>query len=432
MRRFLSKLPRFREASREVEQLAKNELWSASEIADYQLQRINSLWRHAIVCVPYYRELAEKTRLPPRFESLTEYVQLVPILEKSEVRRSPQKFLSAQPHAGSWKRTGGSTGDPLRVYWGYQSHREMLWAKYRMEQSFGLHFLDRKAFLWGHEGSFATGLAGRAQRWQQRATDRLRQRLRLNAYRLGAEELSNHVRSLQRFCPASLYGYSSAIYALSKHCLNHQAGLGSLGLCILTAEPAHAFMLESVSAAFGCRAAIEYGSVECGIIATGSPDGSLRIREDRVFVETHPEPGGQWAIVVTVLNNPSFPLLRYRIEDQSCQSVDRPNIGFAKLSCVLGRNNDVLIGRRGTIIHSMAIKHVLEADPAIRRFQATQSADGSLDVLIEPIQNNASLNLNRVFLHLTNLVEGYPVTMSVTDQIPGNLAGKHRWIRSEI
>ncbi|WP_146517259.1 phenylacetate--CoA ligase family protein [Rubripirellula amarantea] len=339
--------------------------------------------------------------------------------------------MSRNPAPGRWHRTGGSTGDPTRVYWSHEAHREMLRAKYRMEQSFDVDFLDRKAFLWGHHGSFAPGWSGRMQRWSQSASDKFRSRLRLSAYRLGNDELDEHLARMQSFQPISLYGYSSAIYTLARHAAMRQVKVDSLRLCVLTAEPAPEFFLDTASAALGCQATIEYGSVECGLIASGYPDATLRIREDMVLVETIAQPSGLHAIVVTVLNNPSFPLLRYQIDDMACSPIVAPESGFTPISCVQGRDNDGLISRTGKHIHSMAIKHVLEADHRIRRFQVIQQESGDLDVQIEPFDLNEKINTDRIEQLLSQLVDGFAVRTTLTKQLAGNLAGKHRWIVSK-
>jgi len=75
------------------------------------------------------------------------------------------------------------------------------------------------------------------------------------------------------------------------------------------------------------------------------------------LVETPHNREGQFDIVVTVLNNPSFPLLRFAVVDMSDAEVERPNIGFATLGNIAGRSNDFVMTKSGRLIHSMGIKH---------------------------------------------------------------------------
>lgn len=427
---WLNRIPRFRAARGDLQTWADREQWSRSRIREYQLAKLNDVWRLARTRVPHYASLARSRDLPLRFDSLESFADQFPILDKADVRTRPDRFLSAAAARGMWQRTGGSTGDPLRVYWSVDAHREQLRAKYRMEQSFGVDFLDRKAFFWGHQGSFAVGIRGHRQRLAQRTQDWLRRRLRVSAYRLGDEELDRHLDRLEQFQPRSLYGYSSAMDVLARRAAATGRRISSLRLCILTAEPATDSFLQNVSGAMGCPATVEYGSVECGLMAVGSPDGTLRVREDLVFLETIPQPCGRYAVIVTVLNNPSFPLLRYRIEDMTCGPVVASDQGFSTLPCVSGRDNDILIAATGKSIHSMAVKHVFEADERIRRFQVIQHAEGHVDVTLESSATAEQLRVDRLIDRMRDLVDGFDVSMKVVSVIAGNLAGKHRWIVS--
>jgi len=425
-------LPRFRAAYRALSELEQREQWSRHQIETFQLQRLNETWQHARKHVQHYAEMVRHQAIPERFSSLEEYRQTMPVLGKDRVRAEPQRFLSREHSAGEWFRTGGSTGDPLRVFWGVQAHRSQLRARYRMEQSFGVDFLDRKSLLWGHEGSFADHWLGRWQRFRQPIDDRLRQRLRLSAYLLDAQQVASHLERMRKFKPVSLYGYSSAIYVLAQQAIASDLVVDSLKLCVFTAEPAEDLFLATANKALHCPCAIEYGSVECGVMATGTPEGDLRVREDIVIIETVPEPCGRFAIIVSVLGNHSFPLLRYRIEDMTIAPIATPESGFSTLANVLGRDNDILRSRSGKWVHSMAIKHVLECDLRIRRFQVLQSSEGDLDVLVESTSTAKELNVSRLEAIMSDLVDGYPVRIDVSPQIAGNRAGKHRWIVSHM
>ena len=179
-------LPRFQRARRSLQVSAERETWPRSAIEAFQLDRLNAVYQHAAVHVPYYRELRTQADLPLRFSSLSEFRSSVPVLSKSEIRTTPQRLFSEQPQRGGWKRTGGSTGTPMSIYWDSEAHHEMLCTRYRFYAMWGIDIFDRCAFLWGHSASFAPGLAGLMARFQQPLEDRLRNRIRLSAYQSGA------------------------------------------------------------------------------------------------------------------------------------------------------------------------------------------------------------------------------------------------------
>ena len=427
----LKYLPRFRNLQKQLRSLSAREDWTREQLAAFQLRRLNQLWLHAQHHVAYYCRLRESHRLPREFRSLQEFSRRMPLLSKSVVRAEPSSLLADKTQPGSWHRTGGSTGTPTAVYWERAAHREMLRCKYRSEQAWGLEVLDRKVFFWGHSGSFAPGMSGIWQRWQQPLVDRLRNRLRLSAYQLGQEQLLEHLRKIQQFQPRSIYGYSSAVDVLAQAAADHGISLPSLRVAILTAEPADPAMLQAVSENLGVPAVIEYGAVECGLLAYMMPDGTIRTRDDVALIETVPSEQGNYDIVVTVLNNGSFPLIRYRIEDNTSQPIARPARGFGVLADVLGRSNDMVVSKSGRFVHSMAIKHILEHWPEIRRFSARQDAGGTLRVSVEQNSQLSAGVRQAIYQRLCRLLEGYEVHVDCVERIPGNLAGKHRWIVSE-
>ena len=426
----LAYLPRFRKIENALSQLRDRESWSREQISAYQLKRLNVMWSHARSACTHYRRDAYAD-VPRRFDSIEHFSRTVPPLDKRVVRDQAVEFLSGQAQPGGWFRTGGSTGIPTAVYWSRIAHFEMQRAKYRGEQAFGVNVFDRKVFLWGHSGSFAPGLPGVIQRFRQPIEDRLRSRLRISAYDLSPDRLRRVLPSIANFKPSSLYGYSSAVDLLSE-AVADRGPIESMRLAILTAEPTDAAMRHRIETNLGCPVTIEYGSVECGLIAYRMPDGRLRTRDDLSIVETEPVGDGRYEILVTVLNNPSFPLLRYRIGDMTLDPRRQDDIGFGYLSEVHGRSNDFLITVRGDRIHPMAVKHALEHWREIRRFTAKQAADGSLSVLVETtsqLSRSVDAELRR---SLGELLGGYEVSIETTSQIDGNRAGKHRWIISDL
>ena len=370
-------LPRFRRAYQELETLAVRESWSRSEIEAFQLDRLNAVWKDAIAHVPYYRHLAAEQDLPPRFSSLAEFRSVVPVLPKSAVRSQPRAFLSERAHRGHWEYTSGSTGTPMSTYWANDAHREMLCTKYRHHAMWGLDIFDRMAFLWGVGDANAPGLAGQMARLRTTLEDWLRNRIRLPAYYVGHDDLRDHLRRIAAFRPAAIYAYSKAAYLLALEAEAMDFHCASLRLIILSSETVYPRMIEKVEQSFGVPAIVEYGAVEGGIIAGEWPDRTLRVCEDLVLVETLPRNDGRFDIALTVLANPSFPLIRYSIGDITDAPLEVPARGPAILKNIAGRDCDLIISRSRRRIHGIRIEEVFDLEVknrAIRRFRVHQGA----------------------------------------------------------
>lgn len=425
-------LPRFRRAYASLHTLAARETWSHASIQAFQLERLNALWRHAVSHVEYYRALAARLQLPRKFASLEEFRSTVPVLAKSTVRDEPHALLSAHAESGAWRQTSGSTGVPTGVFWSRRAHFEHLRCKYRHLQSWGLDMLDRTVYIWGTGTSFPPGIAGRLERLRWLVEDGLRNRLRLSAHDLSLEALAEYLQQIHRFRPASVYGFSSAIYLLSLAAAERNFTCDSLRLVTLTSELSPPAFVTAAERAFGVPALREYGSVECGTLANEAPDRTLRVRDDIVFMETLPRDDGLFDVVVTVLGNPSFPLIRYAIGDLTDAPLQRGDRGFAILSSLVGRDNDIIISRSGRALHSEPLDKVFIHDRAVRRWRIAQALDGSLDVHVEPMGRTSTFDAAHAREALGELVEGYPVRLAVVHAIPAAAAGKHRWISSEL
>jgi phenylacetate-CoA ligase len=176
----------------------------------------------------------------------------------------------------------------------------------------------------------------------------------------------------------------------------------------------------------------EYGSVECGFLAGEGPDRTLRVREDMVLLETQPREDGRHDILVTVLNNPAFPLLRYLIGDVTDAPLEFPERGFAIMRNIAGRDNDLVLSRSGLPLHCTCFNHIFENLGGVRCWHVHQDVQGTIKVLVETTDAGATLKTAELERQIGNVVEGYPVRLERVEQMPLTLAGKHRWIVSDL
>jgi phenylacetate-CoA ligase len=305
--------------------------------------------------------------------------------------------------------------------------------QYRFRQMWGLDLFDRSAFLGAGVPRAAAGLGGALDRMRQSATDAFRNRLRIDVHDLSPVALRRELHRIERFRPAYLYGYSRAIHLLALEALAQSFRCPSLRVVMLTSEPAFPHMIATVESAFRVPAVIEYGSVECGVIAYEWPDRKLRVRSDHVLVETLLRDDGRFDIVTTVLDNPDFPLFRYRIEDVTNAPLDLVDAAFPLLGNIAGRNDDVLFASDGSPVHPAEIDGVFEwaSRPIVRRYRVHQNADGSIIVRIEPA-DTAKIDPAAIAQAIENKLRGRSVRVEIVDALEQTAAGKHRLITSDL
>jgi phenylacetate-CoA ligase len=426
------KLPRFQQAYRELARLEQREKWSRSEIETYQLERVNALWRTACENTPHYRELREQRALPTSFRSLNEYYASVPIVTKDEMRQKPDAFCSEIKQRGEWVFTGGSTGQPFKVYWPSEASVEALRSRYRYYAMWGVDIFDRMAFLWGHSNSFAPGLAGWVARIKQPIVDLLRNRLRLSIYDLTQTQLNIYAKQIIAFAPVAIYSYPSALDLLATAAEEASIEFPSIKLATVTGEVVQPRAIEHITRVLGAPATVEYGTAECGPLAHEWPDRKLHVREDQVLLETLPRGDGRFEIVVTILANTAYPLIRYRLADMTDAPLDNPEHGFRSLQRIIGRQNDLIVKRDGEPLHSARFDAFFKYECRdVRRFCMRQLRDGSIVVTLE-LKGDSEQNLEAVRRHISDLTGGQPVRLDIVDAIPLSPAGKLRTVQSDV
>jgi phenylacetate-CoA ligase len=424
-------LPRFKAARRALAELEVRENWSREQIAAFQLERLNQLWGSATAHTAYFRQCAQTHGLPREFSSLSHFQSVCPILDKDLVRTRQRDFLSDVAAKGKWYHSGGSTGVPASYFRSHEAHREILHGRYQSHAKWGVDIFDKWAFLWGHAASFSPGLAGRIERVKRPLTDWLRNRLRVSAYNLSSESLREHLRRIGEFRPAAIYAYSTAAFLLAKEAKAIGFKCPSLKMLVLTAEPVLPYIVQECEEAFGVPALSEYGSAETSTLAFELPDRTLRVRDDIFFVETPQREDGRYDILITVLNSHSFPLIRYAIGDVSDAPIQRPEVGFAYLTNIAGRHQDLIFDKSGGAIFAGWFEDVLEHDNSIRRYQIHQSETGELAVSLELTSSQATLDQDRIIAMFSKRT-GFDVEIEVLDKLPLSRAGKHRWITSDL
>lgn len=426
--------PFFRKALHVMNILEEHEQWSRSDLTSLQLERINQVWHHAINHVPYYAKLFREHDLPREFHSVDEYVSSVPILEKATVRSGA--VFSQRANPGRWYHTGGSTGIPLAIYRERSADLEMLSAQYRLRDLWGVGIFDPVVMELGRADSLVPGLSGSAARLRCAIEDALRNRVRLSPHTLGRDDLRQDLRMMNDFKPRFLYGHSSSIYLLALEALETGMRLESLRLVVLTAEVITQTIRNTTERAFPSASVVqEYGAAESLVIAYEDRQHLLRVREDIVMVETIPTEDNHYRIIMSVLNNPSFPLLRYNIGDLTDRPIAQTDFGFATLGPIIGRNNDFLVarsGRRVRLVAATLAAHISKHHASVKRFRAHQLIDGRVLLYLEVDSPTEQIDTSAMQRSLAAILEGQPVEVRLVRLIPPISSGKHAWLTSEL
>ena len=95
-----------------------NQYLSQDVLENISWNRTRSLLNYAYEKVPYYRDTFNNLGLDPSDIDKPEYYSQVPVLTRDDVRNNFDRLVSleAEPNDLKLSTTGGSTGEPLKVY----------------------------------------------------------------------------------------------------------------------------------------------------------------------------------------------------------------------------------------------------------------------------------------------------------------------------
>lgn len=407
---------------------------SRSDVLLLQADRLQALMKHVILHVPYYRDWARQhgysAKAPPPLERW-------PIATKAMFRANMDAFQADDVPVSemSTAKTSGSSGEPFQ----FRVHRAStdysyacLWRSLRRH---GLRPGDHRAYVWGRSYEFNATKVGIRKVWaRQKIRNWLNNTLAINAYDLSINNLDDAIERIERFRPAYLHGYVSALYAIARRMqdTNRKFQGFTLVAVVTESEQLYDFQRAVMIAAFGCRVLEHYGSVEFGNIAQPDPSGRLRIADDIFKLETLPT--GE--LLVTNLLSKPFPLIRYRLGDMAVlaePTVDDP-LPYGVLAEVIGRTVDLIPVRNGGYVHGVALAHVI--DPHLNHVYKYQIQQITIDHFVVrlcsalPIPDEVT---KRIIQDLQNLVgDGAVIEVIQVDDIQPSASGKFRWVVSDV
>ena len=359
----------------------------------------------------------------------------VPLLPKGQFQGASRQYLAGNIPPEAWipNCTGGSTGQPIHFYMTRQQVESYEAARWRGLSWYGITPGSRSVMLWGSP----IELSGQARLRACLRERLLKNRCILSAYNLNERDLVQHVRLLERYRPEYLYGYVTILTAfaqlLDRHKLHPNLTLKAVVSTSETLEPWQAELLRRV---FRCPVANEYGARDAGILAYTCPQGGMHITAENCIIEvldpvTHVLlPAGQSGILaVTDLTNFVQPRLRYLLGDTGALSPARCTCGrtLPLLLRIDGREDDLLIGPGGTLVHGNVIGQLLRPLDGLEAFQFCQHTPRSATLYLVKAIPERPLDEPSMLAQLARVLPDTAVTIQYVSQIPPSASGKRRY-----
>ena len=338
-------------------------------------------------------------------------------------------------------KTGGTTGNPTTVVhdaefrdWGRAS-------RVYSQRLCGFPLGTRFFRLWGSEQE----LLQQEEKLDRRVLSNLLGEVPMNAFRAREKDLLGHLNTIRdKGKIEHLMAYVDAAVSLARFVEDRglpQPHFKTIMGCAGTVTAEWRDILQRV---FHAEVFDKYGSRECADIACECDQhAGLHVYSPVVYVEVvdgagnECVPGKPGRLLVTLLNNPSFPMIRYQIGDMGVWAepgVCPCGLAFPRLQSLQGREDEMLTTEDGTLLSSVFIRHIVGVSlnqQLIRQWQFEQTASGEFTFrYVAQSAGGLEENLRKLEASFrTALGPTSRIQMEAVSEIAPSPSGKFVWVK---
>jgi len=348
----------------------------SSEAVSAQLARFNTCWEQMQRFVPYYARLVEQKKAPRQFDTWEQFLETLPVADRRFVYENLSDLSDCTRPPDTFRTTGGSTAEPVSLPSWCSETGETERNEWIGRSWYDIGPEDASFRLWGHSHLLGKGMRGWLNARKREIKDLILEIERISAYDLSDHALLHAFAQLQASRATYMLGYSAALdrfaRVVSAKGLENQTQLKAV---IATSESfPQTDSRQVIKEAFNAPVALEYGSVETGVIAHTRKDEGYHVFWLSYFIEaTEPAPQGGYKVRVTSLYPRCFPLVRYDLGD--ALALDAPCLGVRSFPEVMGRTNMFLEPVPGEHIHPEALSHAVKGIGAVTGYQMIQEGE---------------------------------------------------------
>ena len=415
--------------------LEKSQWLTPEAMKELQLDRLKTFLTTIEQHVPYYQtvfaELGVDIGAIDSLDDLTRF----PLLTKDIIRAQTDALKTTADAKLMPRKTGGSTGEPLRFFVDNNRVSHDVAARWRATRWWGVDMGDPELVLWGAPAELG------AQDKIKRLRDKLFRSHLVSAFDMTPEMMVEIVRQIRAIRPRMIFGYPSSLAYLARYAKDQSIQLSDCGVHVVfvTSEVLYPQQRQEIEQVFGCGVANEYGGRDAGFIARECSAGRMHISAEDIIVELvdddgNPVPVGfSGEVVVTHLATTGFPFLRYKTGDIAIMD-DAPcacGRGLPVLKEVVGRSNDLLITCDGGAVHPNVVNYIVREFHQVIAYKVIQETLMKTRVLLElssPLSEDEQAAMAAGFRE--RLGSDVEVDILVVDYIQAEKSGKHRFVVS--
>jgi phenylacetate-CoA ligase len=421
-----------------LDELERSQWLSRGDLEALQLAKLRQLLIVAERHSPWHADRLRAAGIELDGDLQASDLLRLPTMNKQDASLNRDRIAWRDVPGGAFQyNTGGSTGEPLIFFYGRRRQASDAAARMRARRWWGVEPGDREVYLWGAPVELKKTDRVKTIR------DRLLNQLVLNAFEMSVGNMDSYLSALETYRPRCIYGYASSVALLAAHAEGRRVRLRlpELKAVCTTGEPLYAHQRELIQRVFGVPAANEFGSRDVGFTAHEAPSGQLLLTSESILLEALDSngnpvaPGHVGEAVMTGLCSDAQPFIRYRTGDMVQLSGDPCSAGrgLHVIREVFGRSTDFVVRADGAIMHALAVIYVLRATPGVAEFKCIQHTLEDFEVQVVAGAGWDANAAERIKANLrARLGDTVRIVVNVTDRIPPEASGKHRYVVSRV
>jgi phenylacetate-CoA ligase len=411
-------------------QLEHSERLAPAELAAQQFRQLGALLSHALRTVPWHRERLMAAGIAPDQVIDPRAFARIPVMTRRDIQDAGNALLSTAvpPDHGRPVEylSGGSTGEPVRVYgtelnrlfWLALTQRDHLW--HRRDLGGTLCVIrsrtdNRDAPTWGlaSDSTFETGPSAV---------------LNINA------DIGRQLAWLRQHDPVCLLTHPTNLRELARTALAERIALPRLRECRTFGEVLPADLRALCASAWNARVTDSYSAEETGYIALQCPRHEhYHVQSENLLVEVLDDggepcrPGEIGRVVVTTLHNFAMPLIRYAVGDYAEAGVPCDcGRTLPVLTRIHGRARNMFVLPDGTRYWPSTPRIRYAGVAPIRQIQIIQHTRDAVEALFVAERALAADEEHNMVLAIQEgLGHPFTVTLSPVAEIPRAPSMKH-------
>lgn len=417
-----------------LHEITEVETRDRAEVRAVQCRKLRDTLKHAAASVPYYREMFRGVNTAKLEREPINTLRSLPILEKQQVQKQPEKFLSENDKVSTIVFTSGSTGSPLAVRCNREARLRNYAHFYRLRQRLGIEYWDKCATFGGR--TLARPERSEPPFWRYNVAANT---VLYSTYHLKPGNIQAYLGKLEDQQPDLIDSYPSAL-GLVASALQNERNVSIAPRAIITSsETLLPHQRSTAEEAFGCKVYDYYGNAEMTAFIAECEQGNYHAWPtyglSEILKDGRPvSPGEEGELVTTGFINDVMPLIRYRTGDRAVRGKECDcELSFPVISSIEGRKDDILVTPDGRRVGRLDPVFKGLPDGAFREVQIAQTSKHEIVIRFVPGPRFEARCLAKVTEELRKRL-GAQITIETEEmsRLPRGANGKVRAVVREM